>query len=84
VEEVGFVHASRADQWPLVRERFYADVTEQLLLLTIDPARLTSELRVEQVPEAGDEFPHIYGPIDLDAVVAVEELPAAEAGCPDE
>jgi uncharacterized protein (DUF952 family) len=72
--EEGFIHASRADQWPRVRELFYADVTEPLLLLTIDPDRLTCELRVEEVLEAGDFFPHLYGPLNVDAVVDVREV----------
>jgi uncharacterized protein (DUF952 family) len=67
----GFIHASREDQWRATKQRFYADVPEELVLLEIDPARLTAELRVEEVPEAGEEFPHIYGPLNLDAVVAV-------------
>ena len=33
LEQEGFIHASRADQWPGVRERFYAGVTEPLVLL---------------------------------------------------
>lgn len=73
LEQEGFLHASRADQWAAVKERFYAEVPEALVLLEIDPNRLTSELRVEEVPEAGDSFPHIYGPLNLDAVVEVHE-----------
>jgi len=73
LEQEGFIHASRQDQWRETRQRFYADVPEALVLLEIDPGRLTSELRVEEVPEAGDSFPHIYGPLNLDAVVAVHE-----------
>ncbi len=43
-----------------------------LVLLVIDPARLTSELRWEPgVDLATELFPHIYGPINLDAVVHV-------------
>ena len=34
--EEGFIHASRADQWEGVRERYYADVEEPLVLLEID------------------------------------------------
>jgi glutathione S-transferase len=74
LEQEGFIHASRADQWEPVRERFYADVTEPLVLLVIDPARLTSELRVDFVAAAGDSFPHVYGPINLDAVVETREI----------
>ncbi len=73
LEQEGFIHASRADQWRGVRARFYADVPEQLVLLEIDPALLTAPVVVEQVPGSDDEFPHIYGPINLDAVVAAHE-----------
>ncbi len=53
-----------------------------ILLLKIDPSLLSSELRWEPpsggapppgVPE-GDLFPHIYGPINLDAIVKVYDL----------
>ena len=71
LEQEGFIHASREDQWRATLQRFYADVPTDLVLLEIDPARLNSELRVEEVPEAGDSFPHIYGPLNLDAVVDV-------------
>ncbi|RNL79798.1 DUF952 domain-containing protein [Nocardioides marmorisolisilvae] len=73
LEQEGFLHASREDQWRATKQRFYADVPEPLVLLEIDPALLTSELRIDEVPEAGDSFPHIYGPLNLDAVVAVHE-----------
>jgi uncharacterized protein (DUF952 family) len=71
----GFVHASHADQWPGVRERFYADVTEPLVLLVIDPDRLTAEVREEPVPGLDETFPHVYGPINLDAVVETRVVP---------
>jgi len=71
LEQEGFIHASRHDQWRATKQRFYADVPDELVLLEIDPARLTSELRIDDVPEAGDSFPHIYGPLNLDAVVHV-------------
>lgn len=73
LEQEGFIHASRADQWRGVKQRFYAGVPEDLVLLEIDPARLTSPLVVEPVPGTDDEFPHIYGPLNLDAVVATHE-----------
>src|SRR5689334_6034135 len=68
--EEGFIHASRADQWPKVRERFYGDVTEPLLLLQIDTDRLDVPV-VEEPPAPGvaETFPHIYGPLKVGAVV---------------
>ena len=74
--EEGFIHAARADQWPGVRERFYAGVTGPLLLLVIDPDRLAAEVRTERVPGLDETFPHVYGPVDLDAVVEVRALRA--------
>ena len=71
----GFIHASNADQWPAVRARFYADYPGELVLLTIDPALLQSQVRLEVGdPATGELFPHIYGPINLPAVVAVRVL----------
>lgn len=74
--EVGFIHASRADQWTGVRDRFYADVTEPMVLLQIDPAQLDVPI-VEEVPAPGAEetFPHIYGPLPVTAVVKAIPLP---------
>ena len=70
LDEEGFIHASSAEQWPVVRSRFYGDVTEPLVLLHIDESRLTSRF-VHEVgdPATGETFPHVYGPIDVDAVV---------------
>ena len=69
----GFIHCSTAEQWPVVRGLFYADV-HQLLLLHIDESLVDSEVVYEQLGDAPAEFPHIYGPLPLSAVVAVELL----------
>ncbi|RZI84569.1 MAG: DUF952 domain-containing protein [Microbacterium sp.] len=73
LEQEGFLHASRADQWEGVKQRYYSDVTDPLVLLVIDPARLTAPLVVEEAPGSGETFPHIYGPLNLDAVVELVE-----------
>ena len=79
--EEGFIHASRGDQWPKVRELFYGDVTEPLLLLQIDTDRLDVPVIEEPaVPGATETFPHIYGPIPLDAVV--KSMPVPTRGTP--
>lgn len=66
----GFIHASRGDQWQGVRERFYADATEPLVLLVVDTARLSAQV-IEEAPAPGmsETYPHIYGPLDVSAVV---------------
>jgi len=70
----GFIHASRADQWEGVLERFYAGVTEPLVLLVIEPSRLEAEVREEAVDGSGETFPHVYGPINVDAGVEARPL----------
>lgn len=75
LEEEGFVHCAGADQVDGVLERYYAGATG-LVLLTIDVDRLSNEVRVEDLTGAGETFPHVYGPIDLDAVVEVRSLEA--------
>ena len=69
----GFIHCSTAEQWPGVVERYYAGVPD-LLLLHIDESLLSSPVVVEQLGGATEPFPHIYGPIDLTAVVQVDDL----------
>jgi uncharacterized protein (DUF952 family) len=70
----GFIHTSRRHQVAGVRRLFYGDVADPLLLLEIDPARLDVPLRLEVPPGADEAFPHVYGPLPVDAVVAVHDL----------
>ena len=75
VEEEGFIHASTAGQVDGVANRFYADAdAEDLLVLCIDPERLTAPLKYDPVPGADEPFPHIYGPLNVDAVTGTAEL----------
>ncbi|MEO5900644.1 MAG: DUF952 domain-containing protein, partial [Ilumatobacteraceae bacterium] len=71
--DVGFIHCSTAAQWPGVVERYYADAAE-LCLLHVDESLLASPLVWEPVGNAGELFPHVFGPIDLAAVVQVERI----------
>ncbi|MFL6204224.1 MAG: DUF952 domain-containing protein [Acidimicrobiales bacterium] len=71
LDEVGFIHASFEDQVAGVAARFYADVGEPLVVLTIDRDRLDAPVVVEDVDGGDERFPHIYGPVPADAVVEV-------------
>lgn len=81
--EVGFIHCSRGDQWPAVREAFYGDVTEPMLLLQIDTARLDVPVMEEPgAPGSAETFPHVYGPLALDAVVRAMPVPVSGSARP--
>jgi uncharacterized protein (DUF952 family) len=69
----GFLHASRPDQLPWVVETFYKG-KKGLLVLRIDTEMLTSPLNWETPPGMDEVFPHLYGPLNLDAVMKVEPL----------
>lgn len=67
----GFIHCSKADQVLRVANVVFTG-RHGLVVLVIDPARLTAKVRWEPgVDMATELFPHIYGPVDLDAVVDV-------------
>jgi uncharacterized protein (DUF952 family) len=68
----GFIHCSFAGQVAASANRFYAD-SEDLLLVHIEPDRLTSPLKVEAAT-SGEGFPHVYGPISPSAIIKVEQL----------
>lgn len=72
LEEEGFIHCSTAAQVPGTLARFYQGI-DDLVRLEIDPALVGAEVRYEGDPEA---FPHIYGPLPVGAVVAVEPVSA--------
>ncbi len=69
----GFIHSSTADQVTATAERYYRG-QDSLVLLAIDASRLQAELRYE-VATGGALFPHIYGPLNLDAVRQVLLFP---------
>jgi uncharacterized protein (DUF952 family) len=67
----GFIHLSTADQVLRTAERYFAGRTD-LMVLAIDPSRLDAPLRYEEAH--GDLFPHLYGPLPVQAVVSAEPL----------
>ena len=68
----GFIHLSTAEQVSGVADRFYRGLPN-LVLLHIDESRLTARIVFEQVGDAPEPFPHLYGPLNTDAVVHVDD-----------
>jgi uncharacterized protein (DUF952 family) len=77
--EEGFIHASTAEQVAPVANMFYQGVPG-LVVLVIDAGRVKAGVRYEQVPGFSQPFPHIYGPLNIDAVVAMLRLEPGPEG----
>lgn len=77
--EQGFIHASTERQVDPVANMIYTGLTD-LLVLVIDPRRVTSEIKYESVQGWDEPFPHIYGPLNPDAVIEARPLDVSAAG----
>lgn len=66
----GFIHCSLRRQVLPVANAFYRG-QEDLVLLEIDPALVSADIRHEG---EADHFPHIYGPVNIDAVLRLAEF----------
>jgi uncharacterized protein (DUF952 family) len=75
----GFIHCSTARQLVDVANDLYAG-RDDLLLVTVDPDALSAPVVYEDCYETGQRFPHVYGPLDAEAVVSVEPFLPDETG----
>jgi uncharacterized protein (DUF952 family) len=72
----GFIHCSTRSQVISTANRYFQGQSG-LVLLEIDPDLAAAEIRFEAAE--GEVFPHLYGPLNLDAVVDVSRFqPDAE------
>jgi uncharacterized protein (DUF952 family) len=69
----GFIHCSQEHQVAGVLERYFQDKSD-LVKLTIDTDKLTSKYVFDWSPSTADTFPHIYGPINTEAVTEVTKF----------
>lgn len=67
----GFIHCSFAGQLDAVLGRYYNGV-DHVIILEIDSDRLTSQLVIEP-STGGEDYPHIYGPINKSAIINTEQ-----------
>jgi uncharacterized protein (DUF952 family) len=70
LEEQGFIHCSLRHQLRGVAEFIYGDA-DDLVVLVIDSDRLTVPVRYETPEPGAERYPHIYGPLPIEAVTAV-------------
>ena len=76
----GFIHCSKPDQVLTVANHFFQE-TPDLVILWIDPQKVENEIKYEPGTDNPSEaFPHIYGPLNMGAVLAVSDLKPASDG----
>lgn len=78
----GFVHCSKTDQLLKVANSFYKNERD-LIILRIVENKVTSEIKHEpplEAPLSDVLFPHIHGPLNVDAVDKEIEFPCKDDG----
>lgn len=76
LETEGFIHRSLPEQVAAVANALYVR-REDLVLLWINASRVAPEIRYEGSPE---QYPHVYGPLNLDAVTDVTPWSTGDDG----
>ncbi len=69
----GFIHCSTTRQVIEVANRLFRD-RHDLVLLCIDRAKVSAEIRDENCEDEDTLYPHIYGALNMDAVVKAHEF----------
>ncbi len=85
----GFVHLSQRHQVLVVANLFYRNAAD-LVCLMIDTDKLRAPLKFESAahPDGNahaeiplnEQFPHLYGPLNMDAIIGVADLEADDQG----
>lgn len=69
----GFIHCSQEHQVAGVLQRYYSGKIN-LVKLVIDETKLINKIIYENAPSVNQNFPHIYGTLNIDAVIDVVEI----------
>ena len=79
LSEEKFIHLSTLEQVNGTLENFFKG-SKRLFLVHIDASKLISNLIYEDLFDTGIAFPHLYGRLNKEAVIKVQELLADEDG----
>jgi len=82
LDDVGFIHASTQEQVQGTARRIYAESSDDLVVLVIDSEKVeaTGTAVVFEDGGNGEMYPHLYGPLAIDAVVDVRPAHFDAAG----
>ncbi len=77
-QQDGFIHAATRHQLHQMKQNSRFAAAQDWWVLTIDPLKVRAEIRYEEAADGsatpGELFPHIYGPLNREAVVEATPL----------
>ena len=73
LKDEGFIHCCLPEQVPSILKRYF-EGKKDLVKLFIETDLLKSQLVYEWSPSVQETFPHIYGAINVDAVIEVQKI----------
>jgi uncharacterized protein (DUF952 family) len=79
LEEDGFIHCAYANQVTRLAEYLFVGQTN-LVILEIEKSRVGCNVVDEDLYEGFEDFPHIYGVLPWNAVIAIHDFPCFENG----
>ena len=79
LQSEGFIHCSTVSQILGVANGLYQGA-QNMVLLQLDESLVDADIVYEDCYETGQDFPHIYGRLNLDAVVDVLDFPCDQDG----
>ncbi|MGV3767964.1 MAG: DUF952 domain-containing protein [Chitinophagaceae bacterium] len=68
-----FIHCCELQQMRSVLKRYF-DGKKGLVALLLETEKLKHPVKYEASPSVNETFPHVYGPINIDAVEEVIDL----------
>jgi uncharacterized protein (DUF952 family) len=78
LSDEGFIHCTDGEENVIaVGNRYYAADPREMVCLIIDVGTVTSEIRYEDPARI---YPHIYGKLNVDAVIGVRSVIRGEHG----
>jgi uncharacterized protein (DUF952 family) len=77
LQSEGFIHAAPQSQLNRLANKYHKN-TEQPLILRVDKKLIVAEVKWE--PATGGLYPHIYGTMNMDAVVDVKAIAVNSEG----
>ncbi|PAU95490.1 hypothetical protein CK503_00035 [Aliifodinibius salipaludis] len=79
LDSEGFIHCSTGEQVEDTANRIFGD-KDEILLLVIDATTLHEDIKYEKDADTGEKFPHLYSPLNTNAIIDKITIKAEDDG----